>query len=618
MRLEKTRSRLWLLLLLAGSFALRLWLASVDLHAGRFWDERFNMANVAAVLRGSLRPANGWYQGLSYLPQAALLALSRGVHRLTGWEALAVMGSGGSGSGGFTPWAYFLCRLLQTVYGTLSLLATYVLGRKLFLETVALLGAFLLAVTPRHLHASVIFKPDILLLLWTIVAFVWILDAVERPALRTYLLAGLGVGLCMATKLNGALVAVPLAAGTAALLGRVRRVWLWLPLAGLVAAAVFLVFNPFLDMQVAYLGRNLEHYESRATTTHLEVFLETLAFPFSDPFHGRLIGLAAVLGGVGMAVSAVHRGWRDARGLQPLVFLSYPLFYVALYAVATTRAKPNHFLQILPFTSLLAASFLLGALSWLAGRLDRPVVRRAALAALAGWLSVRSVASVYALRVPENRARAGRFLHKEMPAPRRARLIYAETAVSPRLPGKAFFAAGGLWTVDRLDTVSPQTLDLADAEVFPLSVAGSPFYQRRIAEAGPVVGFRSRPLLGRGQGVGVLFHPWAPAGSREGTVHLLREGKEQWLAGTLHLEEDPGEVISLGLWLPKGEAGRRAELVAGGERLPLVRMEGKPRKVLYLSPRFIPRETAGEVVLRLPASGTRQRKIDFQVYRWKT
>lgn len=616
MRLEKARNHLWLLLLLAGGFALRLWLASVDLHAGRFWDERLNLANVAAVLRGSLRPANGWYQGLSYLPQAALLALSREAHRLTGWEVLAITGPGGSGAWGFTPWAFFLCRLLQTVYGTLSLLATYILGRKLFPEAVALLGAFLLAVTPRHLHASVIFKPDILLLLWTIVAFVWILDAVERPALRTFLRAGLGVGLCMATKLNGGLVAIPLAAGTAVLRGKVRRVWLWLTLAGVVAAAVFLLFNPLVGMQAAYFGRNLEHYESRATTTHLGVFLQTLAFPFSNLFHGPMIGLAAVLGGGWIAASAMRRGWREHRSLQQLVFLSYPLSYVALYAVATTRAKQNHFLQILPFTSLLAAFFLLGALWWLSGGGGRPVLRKVLLTALAGWLTVQTVARVYEQAIPENRAQARRFLHREMPQPWQGRLIYTEAAVSPDVEGKAFFAAG-LHPVDRLETIPPEALDLADAEVFSLSASGKTFHRNRIATAGPMVHFRSRPFLRRGEGVGILFHPWAPAGNRRGTVRLVRGEGGRWLAGALPVEAGPGEVVSLGLWLPR-QSGRRAELVACGSRLPLVRLKRRPGQVLYLSSRFILRCAPDEAVLRIPAEGReRGRKVDFTVYRWR-
>lgn len=613
--MEKDRNHFWLLLLLAGSFALRLWLASVDLHAGRFWDERLNLANVAAVLRGSPRPANGWYQGLSYLPQAALLALSREAHRLTGWEALAVTGAGGSGVWGFTPWAYFLCRLLQTVYGALSLLATYILGRKLFQEEVALLGAFLLAVTPRHLHASVIFKPDILLLLWTIVAFVWILDAVERPALRTYLRAGLGVGLCMATKLNGGLVAIPLTAGTAMLLGKVRRVWLWLTLAGGIAAAVFLLFNPFVGMQIAYFGRNLEHYAARATTTHLEVLLEILAFPFSSLFHGWLIGLAAVLGGGWIAASALRRGWSDVRTLQELVFLSYPLIYVAAYAVATTRAKQNHLLQILPLTSLFAAFFLLGALSWLS-RVGRPALRKGLLTALVGWLAVQIVARVYEQAVPENRAHARRFLHREMPPPRQGRLIYTEAAVSPDLEGKAFSAAG-IHSVDRLETVPPEALDLADAEVFSLSALEKTFHRNRVATAEPMVRFRSLPFLSRGEGVGILLHPWAPEGNRRGTVRLVRGEGERWLAGALPVEAGPGEVTSLGLWLPR-QSGKRAELVVCGSRLPLVRIKRRPGQVLYLSPRFVLRCAPDKAVLRIPAEGReRGRKVDFTVYRWR-
>jgi 4-amino-4-deoxy-L-arabinose transferase-like glycosyltransferase len=611
MQTGKSRARLWLILILVVSFALRLWLASVELYAGR-GDEGVNVKNVIALLQGSLRPVNGWYQGLSYLPQAALLALSREVQHLTGWEALAVMSSGG-----FTPWAYFLCRFLQAIFGTLSLLATYVLGRKLFPEAVAILGVLFVAVTPRHLHASALFKPDILLLLWTVVAFVWILEALERPTARRYLLAGLGVGLCMATKLNGGLVAVPFAAGTVPLLGRVRRVWLWLLAAGAVAAAVFLLFDPFVGMQVAYFERNLKHYESRVTTDHAGALLQIFAFLFSDLLHGWIIGLAAVLGGVWMAVSAFRRGWRDVRGLQELVFLSYPVFYSVLYVTVTTRAKQNHFLQLIPFTSLLAAFFLVGALSWFAERKSGLVVKRMVLAALVGYLSVQAVVRVYQQAVPECRVRANRLLHRTMPEPRRGRLIYTEAAVLPVIEGKAFFA-GGLHSVGRLETLPGEALDLADAEVFSLSAAGSAFYRGRIAAtAGPMLSFRKRLFRTRGEEVGVLLHPWTLTGSRKGFVRLARGEGRQELTGALPVEAGPGEVISVGLWLPK-RSGRRAELVACGRRLPLVRLKSRPGQVLYVSHRFILRCAPDGAVLRIPPEGReRRRRIDVTVYRWR-
>lgn len=400
---ERRRITPWLLLILVASFVLRLWLASSELNASRFWDEQINLSNVAGVLEGSLRPANAFYQGLSYLPQAGLLAVVEALHRATGWEGLAVRSAQG-----FTPLAYFLCRLLQTLYGTLSIFVTYLLGRRLFSEPAAILGALLLSLTERHLHASAIFKPDILLLLWTVVAFLWILDAVENPGIRSYLWAGLGVGLCVATKLNGALVAIPLVLATAALFRRERRVVLWLLLSGLVAAAVFVLFNPSVGVQINAFERNLGHYERRSTGTHLDVLWQTLAVPFTKPFHGPLIGACTVLGGVLTAARF--------RSLRRLVFLSYPVIYMILYAVVTTRFKENHFLQILPFTSLLAADFLLSALAWLARRFP---VREAVLGILASWLAVTAVLYIHGQVVPETRACASDFLNRNLPQPQR-------------------------------------------------------------------------------------------------------------------------------------------------------------------------------------------------------
>lgn len=585
---ETRRISPWLLLILAASFVLRLWLASSELNASRFWDEQINLSNVGAVLDGSLRPANAFYQGLSYFPQAALLVMVEGLQRAAGWEDLAIRNAAG-----FTPLAYFLCRLLQTVYGILSLFAAYLLGRRLFSEPVAILGSLLLSLTERHLHASVIFKPDVLLLLWTVVAFLWILDAVEKPGLRSYLLAGLGVGLCVATKLNGVLVAIPLVLGTVVLFRKERRAVLWLLLSGLVAAAVFVLFNPYVGVQVAAFERNLGHYEGRSTGSHLDVLWETLALPFTRAFHGPLVGGCAVIGGVLMAIRS--------RSLRTLVFLSYPVAYVVLYAVVTTRFKENHFLQILPFTSLLAACFLLDGLARQA-----PRVRRAVLGILAGWLAVTAVLYVYGQVVPETRACASDFLNRRMPQPQRARLIYAEAGASPVMPGRPL--RSGVVSVESLETMSAETLDLADAVV--LSSAAP---ERE--HLGRVVRFSPRPFTCRGKEVTVLFHPWTSTGRRNRQATPVAAQKKGWRIADLPLGVPAGETVSLTVWLPR-PLGKTAELLVDGRVLSLARVGRKGRMQLCLSPRFVSPGEGEEVRLRFQEHWAVPSEIDLTVYRW--
>lgn len=585
MQSERRRISPWLLLILAASFVLRLWLASSELNASRFWDEQINLSNVAAVLEGSLRPANAFYQGLSYFPQAAILAAVEALHRATGWEELAIRSPQG-----FTPLAYFLCRLLQTLYGTLSLFAAYLLGRRLFSEPAAILGVLLLSLTERHLHASVIFKPDILLLLWTVVAFLWILDAVEKSDLRSYILAGLGVGLCAATKLNGALVAIPLVLGTAALFRREHRVVPWLLLSGLVAGAVFVLFNPYLGAQINAFERNLGHYERRSTGSHLDVLWQTLAVPFTKPFHGPLIGVCAVLGG-GLAAAR-------SRSLRRLVFLSYPVAYVVLYAVVTTRFKENHFLQILPFTSLLAAHFLLGALAWLDRR-----VRWAALGILAGRLAVTAVLYVHGQVVPETRACASDFLKQNLPQPQRARLIYAEAEASPVMPGRPLRAA--VMAVKSLENIPARTLDLADAVV----LSGS------LESPGQGIRFSPRPFTCRGEEVTVLLHPWMLTGRRDRQATPVAARKQGWRIADLPLGVPAGETVSLSVWLPR-PVGKTAELLVDGRTLPLVRVGRKGQMQLCLSPRFVSPGEGQEVRLRFEEHWAVPSEIDLTIYRW--
>jgi hypothetical protein len=196
-----------LALLLAWSLALRVWLATPRLDGSRFWDESYGVYNVYGLLaRGQLRPLNGYHPGLSYLPQAALLGASEGLHRLTGRPAFAVI----AGEKELTPTGYLLCRLVQALAGTLSLYLTFSIGRRLASPGVGLAAALFLALVPWHLRQSVIFKPDIELVACSLLALRASLAAADRPDGRTSLAAGAAVGLALAAKFNAAPAAVPL------------------------------------------------------------------------------------------------------------------------------------------------------------------------------------------------------------------------------------------------------------------------------------------------------------------------------------------------------------------------------------------------------------------------
>jgi hypothetical protein len=296
---------LWTLLL--WTFALRAVFAAGGLEPGRFYDERYTLANVHALLTsGESWPANAFYPSLAYLPQTALLAAAEGLHRATGAEGLAVLKPDGET---FTPLAYYLCRLLQAVWGTLSVLFTFLAGRRLFSPSVGLLGAFLLAVVPDHLRLSVYFKPDILLTWLALVVFLWSLDAVLRPAWGRWLRVGAGIGLATAAKYTGAALALPITLATAAYRGKERRAWLGLVAAGGLSFAVFAVLNPHLGRVVRFTGRLSRIYAENAQPLEggrLGVLAAEAGALLAN--HGLWIGTTALAGLLLLAVSAV-RAW---------------------------------------------------------------------------------------------------------------------------------------------------------------------------------------------------------------------------------------------------------------------------------------------------------------------
>jgi 4-amino-4-deoxy-L-arabinose transferase-like glycosyltransferase len=370
--------RLGWLLVLTLALATRVALLVERRDDAPAWDERFNLNNLRRLHeRGAYEPANYWYGGLSYLPQAALLESLERLRSLPGGAAIAPMyGSDAQVSAA----GFRVCLALQALYGVVSLAILGRWVRRFAGARAGLVAAAMLAAVPQHLHASVTFKPDILLLLVTLWALERTSAAIERPSWRRLLAVGLAVGFATATKLNGAVVAAPLVvfvgwSGMAALvlpdreerrraLLRVRSIAAWSTVAAGLALATFVVVDRHVDRHLAWARRNVGHYELRArqegelaTSSPLRMATLLADGAYFGPV-GALLGAAATTFWLLRAARSTRSASQRGRSRTRLRILSQAAFPVAFLAqfLATGHAKANHLLEIVPFVLLATAA----------------------------------------------------------------------------------------------------------------------------------------------------------------------------------------------------------------------------------------------------------------------
>lgn len=607
-----------LAVVLIVALGVRLWMALV---LPRYFDDHYVFNNVATFLKGSLRPRHSYYGSLSYLPQAAALALCDALHSLTGIDALRVHGDGRFE--GFTLGAFRVMRMFIVAYALLSIVMIYLVGRRLFSPAAGLAAAAVLAAYPQHLRSSIQLKPDMLALLLTLLTLYWTAGAVRSPRLSRFLLAGVGVGLATSAKYIGVASALPLAVWALVSGFRDRRRWGWLALAGVTSVATFFALNPFVGTVLHYAFRVTKFYAHRARgegSGHLVVLrreIEFLAFQ-----HGWILGAFLLLG----TAFLIHRLWRGpgdrerAAALLPLsLFLGYP----ALHAAGMTLFRSHNLLPAEGGTALACACGMVVCGQWLRRR--RALARAPWLASVVwivpgGLLLVWPFLDVYPRLVPDTWAGAEKALRLRL-APLRSRHVVHEPAEA-RLRLAESAAQGAARTGARsLAEFSPAWLDLADAEVFPLArTEGSPaaaFYQdrrRRLARE-CTLEIHPRPFRSRGTPLLILLHPWQPAGDPVPIGFERSEDAPGGLIARLPPNLVEGEVVSVELIRPTRGAGAPALLQPGRQSLPLHYAGRRRYRIRLASPRF--RYTAGLTGLYVPAPAqTDPASFQLKLWRW--
>ena len=282
----------WLLgLLLLWSFAARLLFSWPDPTLNRFWDERYNAGNVAAILAlDRWQPIRTHYPTLSYVPHAATLKIYETARQLPSLSsAPPSFGVPADGRPFLTRTGLRICRVIQTLVGVGSLFVVFLIGRRLFGPWVGLGATFLLAMAPWHLRLSALFKPDIMLVLTATLAVYAMLRARHRDSLGGYAIAGALVGACTASKWNGAALVLPLLVTIA--LGGVDRRWLFprrCLAAGAAGAAVLVALNPWLILTPEVYRRLAE------VTEHLRHGLREVGRELEVPV--QVTGLGSLFG----------------------------------------------------------------------------------------------------------------------------------------------------------------------------------------------------------------------------------------------------------------------------------------------------------------------------------
>lgn len=331
-------------------------------------------------------------------------------------------------------------RLFFAACGVLCVWLTWRLGKRLGGTRLGLIAAALLAVNVIHVDYSQLIRTNVQTTVFILLATLAALDIRERGRLRDHVVAGIFVGLGMATKWPAALAVLnPLAAS----LWRTPRLAAWRPVLWLggTAIATLLIVSPFLVLDHAALLRNLT---GEARPVHPGAtgggFLANLVWYIRGPLREGLgwLGLAAAGAGAVLAL----------RSRQALVAV-FP-FAVALEIVicAQSLVWERWVVPLLPFLALAAATAIGAFADLLRSRLARrlPAVELIATALIIAPL-IAAVHAAKTERANDTRQAAAAWVKANVP---RGDTILVEHAAFDLLRGgyRLFFPLGSAGCVD--------------------------------------------------------------------------------------------------------------------------------------------------------------------------
>jgi hypothetical protein len=312
---------------------------------------------------------------------------------------------------------YELARAQSAVFGALTILLVFVLGRMMWPGAhgrwAGAIAAALLAVSFNHVKQSHYAVTDATLTFLVVLAFIAIVSAFRRGTPAMYALAGFAAGIACATKYSALPLVIVLVAAHLLDWPAARRGWRRLG-AGLVAVPVgfftgypyaLLNWPPFLE----HLG-----WMSSYSGAHLFDAGERFAYIAEYAAESGFGLPTAILAGLAI-VSAIHR--RRGEDLLAVIFIAAAL---SLLSNTSFPFYPRYLLPLLPPALLLVGHFVARSVDRL--RQSGGAWRFAPAAAVvvtcaAAWPQAReSVQFVRYLEAPDTRVQAYDYIVRQFPA----------------------------------------------------------------------------------------------------------------------------------------------------------------------------------------------------------
>ena len=306
---------------------------------------------------------------------------------------------------------YLPGRLIAAFSGVATVWMVYRLGRRAYNLQVGLMSAAMLSVAVLHVSYSHYIKTHVpagllvIITLW----FAWSIYQ-GRDSWRHYLVAGVTAGLAASTIYHAGFALISI--GVAHLLHSNKRAAFRLADLKLAGAAVssvgaFVLTTPYSVLDWSTFFSDLT---SSAALAHAgEHWTHGTFYPFTSFISGfgQPLGTVALLG-LGYALLR-HRPADLILGSQPL--------FLGVFLMLFRVKEPHHTLIAYPAVSILAASFVVDAISWVLRR--RVSLQPIAAAAVGGLLvsgsALQSFESAYSLSLPDTRLLAKPWVEENIP-----------------------------------------------------------------------------------------------------------------------------------------------------------------------------------------------------------